>query len=67
MIFYVLMPMIINGFGALTIPKMLKIKTLALRKVRIVAFWTFLISLITALLVTWGTNTIAEGWTFIIR
>ncbi|MGP1916001.1 MAG: cbb3-type cytochrome c oxidase subunit I [Candidatus Hodgkinia cicadicola] len=68
MIFYVLMPMIINGFGALTLPKMLKIKTLALPKVGIVAFWTFLTSLVAALssLVTWGTSTdrgIATGWT----
>ncbi|MGP1914339.1 MAG: cbb3-type cytochrome c oxidase subunit I [Candidatus Hodgkinia cicadicola] len=68
MIFYVLMPMIINGFGALTLPKMLKINTLAFPKAGIVAFWTFFTSLITALLslVAWGTSTdrgSATGWT----
>ncbi|MGP1916565.1 MAG: cbb3-type cytochrome c oxidase subunit I [Candidatus Hodgkinia cicadicola] len=68
MIFYMLMPMLINGLGTITLPKMLKIKALAFPKVGFVAFWTFLTSLMVALssLIAWGTSTdrgIATGWT----
>ncbi|MFP3039044.1 MAG: cbb3-type cytochrome c oxidase subunit I [Candidatus Hodgkinia cicadicola] len=68
MIFYMLMPMLINGLGNLTLPRMLKIKTLAFPKVGIISFWTFLTSLVVALLsfVSWGTNAdrgVATGWT----
>ncbi|MFP3018935.1 MAG: cbb3-type cytochrome c oxidase subunit I [Candidatus Hodgkinia cicadicola] len=68
MIFYMLMPLLINGLGCLTLPRMLKTEALAFPKVGVVAFWSFLTSLVIALssLIAWGTTTergIATGWT----
>ncbi|MFP3039968.1 MAG: cbb3-type cytochrome c oxidase subunit I [Candidatus Hodgkinia cicadicola] len=68
MIFYTLMPLLINGLGNLTLPRLLKIETLAFPKMGIVAFWTFIASLMVALssLIAGGTNVyrwIATGWT----
>ncbi|XXN13831.1 MAG: cbb3-type cytochrome c oxidase subunit I [Candidatus Hodgkinia cicadicola] len=68
MVFYMLMPMLINGFGNLVIPEQLGIKTMAFPKAGILSLALLVLSLIQAVLslVTKGTPTeygAGTGWT----
>ncbi|XXN13663.1 MAG: cbb3-type cytochrome c oxidase subunit I [Candidatus Hodgkinia cicadicola] len=68
MIFYMLMPMLINGFGNLNIPEQLNIKSMAFPKMGVTSLALLILSLVYAMLslLTKGTPTeygTATGWT----
>ncbi|ATW05897.1 Cytochrome c oxidase subunit 1 [Candidatus Hodgkinia cicadicola] len=68
MMFYTLMPMLINGFGNLNIPEQLDVKSMAFPKMGVTSLALLILSLIYAVLslLTKGTPTeygAATGWT----
>ncbi|MFP3039532.1 MAG: cbb3-type cytochrome c oxidase subunit I [Candidatus Hodgkinia cicadicola] len=68
MIFYMLMPILVNALGYLTLPLLVNVSKLALPKAGVLAFWMLVTSLVLALvsLTTKGTAVdyaSATGWT----